>query len=221
MQKLISAKEAASMVTNGMTVMVGGFLGCGSPETVITEVIKNGAKDLHLILNDTAFPDRGTGPLVVAKSARKVTASHIGTNPETIRQMVEEEIEVELVPQGTLAERIRSAGAGLGGVLTTTGIGTEVENAKQKVEIDGRVYLLETPLSADIALIKAKKADKMGNLVYRLTARNFNPIMALAAKTVIAEVEEIVEVGELSPDEVVTPHTFVHYLVKAGDSHDS
>jgi len=217
MQKLISAKEAASMVTNGMTVMVGGFLGCGSPETLISEIIKNGVKDLHLILNDTAFPDRGTGPLVVAKTASKVTASHIGTNPETIRQMVEGEIEVELVPQGTLAERIRCAGAGLGGVLTKTGIGTEVENSKQKVEVNKEVFLLETPISADIALVKAKKADRRGNLVYRLTARNFNPIMALAAKTVIAEVEEIVEVGELSPDEVITPHTFVHYLVKAGE----
>lgn len=218
MQKLISAKEAASMVTNGMTVMVGGFLGCGSPETLISEIIKNGVKDLHLILNDTAFPDKGTGPLVVAKTASKVTASHIGTNPETIRQMVEGEIEVELVPQGTLAERIRCAGAGLGGVLTKTGIGTEVENSKQKVEVNKEVFLLETPISADIALIKAKKADRRGNLVYRLTARNFNPLMALAARTVIAEVEEIVEVGDLSPDEVITPHTFVHYLVKAGDS---
>ena len=218
MGKRITAAEAAGMIKEGYSVMIGGFIGCGAPETIITGIIEAGTSSLHLIGNDTGFPDKGIGRLVVSKQAKKVTASHLGTKTETIRQMVEGELEVELIPQGTLAEKIRAAGAGLGGILTPTGIGTEVEDAKLKIEVNGKQYLLEEPVRADVAIIKAYKADERGNLVYHLTARNFNPLMAMAADLVIAEVEEILPLGELGPDEVITPHIFVDYLVKEGDA---
>jgi len=199
-----------------MTVMIGGFLAVGTPEVLISEVLSKGVTGLTVIGNDTGFPDKGIGRLIVAKRVKKVLASHVGTNPETGRQMNAGETEVVLVPQGTLAEQVRAAGAGLGGILTPTGVGTVVEEGKQKITIDGKDYLLELPLHADFALIKAHKADEKGNLVYRRSARNFNPLMAMAAKVVVAEVEEIVAVGELDPDEVVTPGLFVTYLVKKG-----
>jgi acetate CoA/acetoacetate CoA-transferase alpha subunit len=215
MNKQIYPDQIAGLVDAGDSIMVGGFLGCGAPEMLITKLIDAGIGDLHMIANDTAFPEKGCGRLITSKLVKKLTASHIGTNPETINQMNKNELEVQLVPQGTLAEKIRAAGAGLGGILTPTGIGTEVENGKRKIEIDGKEFLLEEAIEADVALIKARKADKWGNLVYRLTAQNFNHIMATAAKLVIAEVEEIVAVGELEPDEIVTPHIFVDYIVKA------
>jgi acetate CoA/acetoacetate CoA-transferase alpha subunit len=197
-----------------MTVMVGGFLGCGTPQNLVDQVLANGTKDLTLVCNDTAFPDSGVGKLVVSRQFKKVIVSHIGTNPETGRQMNAGELAVDLVPQGTLAERIRSAGFGLGGILTPTGVGTPVEAGKQKLTIDGKDYLLELPIKADVALVKAYKADKAGNLVFRKAARNFNPLMATAASIVIVEAQNIVETGEIDPDEVMTPGIFVNYLVQ-------
>ena len=214
MAKIISAAEAAAKVKDGMTVMVGGFLGCGTPQTLVDQVLADGTKDLTLVCNDTAFPDSGVGKLVVSRQFKRVIVSHIGTNPETGRQMNANELAVDLVPQGTLAERIRSAGFGLGGILTPTGVGTPVEAGKQKLTIDGKDYLLELPIKADVALVKAYKADKAGNLVFRKAARNFNPLMATAAKVVIVEAQNIVEIGEIDPDEVMTPGIFVNYLVQ-------
>ena len=214
MAKIISAAEAVAKVKDGMTVMVGGFLACGTPLGLVEELLVQGTKDLTLVCNDTSFPDRGVGKLVVNKQFKKVIVSHIGTNPETGRQMNAGELDVELAPQGTLAERIRAAGFGLGGILTPTGVGTLVEQGKQKISLNGRDYLLELPIPADVALVKAWKADKAGNLVYRKSARNFNPLMASAGKTVIVEAEQIVEIGEIDPDQVMTPGIFVHYLVQ-------
>ncbi len=216
---ILKAEEAVKQINDGATIMVGGFMGCGTPLSLVNALDKQGTRNMTLICNDTAIynPDKnlvtGVAPLVVDKRFKKIIASHIGTNRETGRQMTAGETEVELVPQGTLAERIRSAGFGLGGFLTPTGVGTEVENGKQVIEVNGRKYLLELPLFADFALIKAKKADKAGNLIYSKSARNFNPIMATAAKIVIAEVDEIVEIGELDPDQIVTPFIFVSILV--------
>ncbi|MCX7023522.1 MAG: CoA transferase subunit A [Spirochaetes bacterium] len=220
-KRVISAAEAAKLVKEGMTVHVGGFLGCGSPDSVIAALAEQGTTNLVLVCNDTAVLDQkggrisGVAPLVANRQFRKVIVSHIGTNPETQRQMNAGETEVELVPQGTLAERVRAAGFGLGGILTPTGVGTEVEQGKQKISLSGKDYLLETALSGDVALVKAKKADKAGNLVYSMTARNFNPLMATACPVVIAEVEELVEIGGLDPDEVHTPSIFVTYLVQS------
>ncbi len=215
MAKIISAAQAAALVHNETCVMIGGFLNCGAPEAVLEAVLASGAADLTLIANDTAFVDKGIGKLIVEKRAKKVIVSHIGTNKETGRQMNEGELAVELVPQGTLAEKIRAGGFGLGGILTPTGVGTPVAEGKETKVINGQAYLLELPLKADVALIKAHKADTAGNLVYRRSARNFNPLMATAAQVTIAEVEQIVPVGALDPDEVVTPSIFVQYLVKA------
>jgi acetate CoA/acetoacetate CoA-transferase alpha subunit len=208
-----SAEEAVALIPEGASLMVGGFMGVGSPERIIDELVRQGRRELTVIANDTALPGVGIGKLVTAKAVRKVIASHIGLNPETQRQMLAGELEVELVPQGTLIERIRSAGHGLGGVLTPTGVGTVVEEGKQKLEVQGRVYLLETALHADFALVQAFMSDYLGNLVYALTARNFNPVIAMAGKTVVAEVEQIVPVGMLSPDHVVTPAVLVDYIV--------
>lgn len=217
MEKIGSVKDAVERIKDGMTVMVGGFLGVGTPEALVDALVAKGVKNLTVICNDSAFPDRGIGKLIVNKQIKKLITSHIGTNPETGRQMNEGETEVELVPQGTLAERIRAAGAGLGGILTPTGVGTIVEQGKKKLEINGKEYLLELPIKADIALLKAEKADKKGNLIYRKSARNFNPIMATAADFVIVQVDEIVDVGEIDPDDVMTPGIFVDMIVR-GDN---
>jgi len=211
--KIIDISEIKSLIKEGSTIMIGGFLGVGTPEKIIDEIIKNKIKNLTVIANDTAFEDKGIGKLVKNKLCKKVIVSHIGTNPETQRQMIEGTLQVELVPQGTLAERIRAGGVGLGGILTPTGVGTIVEEGKQIIEIEGKKYLLELPLRADIALIKAKKADYIGNLVFNLTAENFNPLMALSADTVIVEVEEIVPTGSLSPNEIKIPGVVVDYIV--------
>jgi len=220
-KSIISAAEAAAKVRDGDVLMVGGFLACGSPHTVIQGLRDQGTKNLTLICNDTAAHDlksgkvTGVGHLVQGRQFKKIIASHIGLNQETQRQMNAGETEVELVPQGTLAERVRAGGVGLGGILTPTGLGTEVEQGKQVITVGDRLFLLELPLKADVAIIKARKADRAGNLVYAATAQNFNPLMAMAAATVIAEVEEIVEVGEIDPNEVQTPSIFVDFLVKA------
>lgn len=216
MEKIKPVAEVLKHISDGSTIMVGGFLGVGTPETLIDALVAKGIKDLTLIANDTAFPDRGVGKLIVNKQVKKVIASHIGTNPETGRQMTSGETEVVLVPQGTLAEQIRAAGAGLGGFLTPTGIGTVVEEGKQKITVNGQEYLLELPLKADVALIKAHLGDRKGNLVYRKSARNFNPLMAMAADIVIAEVSRIVDVGEIDPELVMTPGVFIDYVVEEG-----
>jgi acetate CoA/acetoacetate CoA-transferase alpha subunit len=201
--------------------MVGGFLNCGSPHTIILALKERGTKDLTLICNDTAVHNfktgkiTGVGHLVQARQFRKIIASHIGTNQETQRQMNAGETEVELVPQGTLVEQVRAGGAGLGGFLTPTGVGTEVAKGKQVIVVAHKPFLLELPLKADVAIIKARKADKSGNLVFNGTARNFNPVMATAAALVIAEVEEIVETGAIDPNDIHTPSIFVNFLVKA------
>ena len=193
------------MIPDGASLMVGGFMAVGTPERVIDEIVRQGKRDLTVIANDTAAPGRGIGKLVDARLLRKVIVSHIGLNPETQRQMKAGELEVELIPQGTLVERIRAGGHGLGGILTQTGIGTSVETGKQRIEVNGRSYLLEIALRADFALVQAFLADYLGNLSYALTARNFNPVIAMAAETVIANADNIVPVGVLSPDHVVTP----------------
>ena len=211
--RIVDISEAVSTVSEDSSVMVGGFLGCGSPDNLINEIITKKIRGLTVIANDTAFPDKGIGKLIVNKCACKVIVSHIGTNPETQRQMIEGELKVELIPQGTLAERIRAGGVGLGGILTPTGVGTVIQEGKRVVAVEGREYLLELPLRADYALVKAKKADYYGNLVFSLTARNFNPLIVLACDTVIAEVEEIVPVGALTPDEIHIPGVLVDYIV--------
>ncbi|MDR0297991.1 MAG: CoA transferase subunit A [Streptococcaceae bacterium] len=217
-EKVISIPGAVSKVKDGDTIMFGGFLSDGAALQLIDALVSADRKNLTLIANDTSFPDKGIGQLIVHHQVKKVMASHIGTNKETGRQMNAQEIEVELIPQGTLAERIRAAGFGLGGVLTPTGIGTLVEDGKQKIEIDGNEFLLEKPLKADFAFIFAEKADTFGNLVYKGSANNFNHVMATAANTTIVEVETLLDCGEIDPNEVVTPGIFVDFIVKRGDA---
>lgn len=216
MNKLILKEEIPSIFKDGMTIMAGGFMGVGTPQELVSAVLEADIKDITLIVNDTAFIGTGVGPLIVNRRIKKVIASHIGTNPETGKQMIAGELEVELVPQGTLAERVRAGGSGLGGVLTPTGVGTVVEEGKEKITVDGRVYLLEKPLRAQVAILKAYKADKAGNLVYHRSARNFNPIMALAADLVIVQVEMVVEIGEIDPDEVMTPGILIDKIFVQG-----
>ncbi len=216
MGKRISIEKATSFVKDGDTLMVGGFLAVGTPEKLIDALVEKGVKGLTLIANDTAFEDRGVGKMVVAKQFKKIIASHIGTNRETGRQMNEGETEVVLTPQGTLAEQIRAAGYGLGGVLTPTGLGTEVAEGKRTIEVQGKEYLLEKPLKANVALIYANKADRRGNLIFHGSTRNFNTLMATAADVVIAYVDEVVETGEINQNDVIVPGLFVDYIVDGG-----
>ena len=201
------------MIPDGASVMIGGFMAVGSPNRIIGEIVRQNKRNLTVIANDTAAPGVGIGKLVAAKLVSRLIASHIGLNPETQRQMTAGELDVELVPQGTLVERIRAGGCGLGGILTRTGIGTLVEQGKPNIEIAGTTYLLETALQADFALVHAFLADHVGNLSYALTARNFNPVMAMSARTVIASADNVVPVGVISPDHVMTPAPLVDYLV--------
>jgi acetate CoA/acetoacetate CoA-transferase alpha subunit len=219
MNKAINVSKAAEMIPDGASLLIGGFMGVGSPHKVIAELVRQGRKDLTVITNDTARPGVGIGQLIDAKLIKKLIVTHIGTNPETQRQMIAGEIEVELVPQGTLAERIRAGGFGLGGILTPTGVGTMVADGKRVIDVEGKSFLLELPVKADFALIFCRRADYSGNLDYFLTARNFNPIMALAGDKVIAEPNEIVPVGIIPADEVVTPHVLVDYVIEKGLSH--
>jgi len=216
---VITLSEAVAMIPDGASLMIGGFLGVGSPHRIIAELVRQKRQGITVIANDSARPGTGIGLLIDAKLVRKLIVSHIGTNPETQRQMIAGDIEVELCPQGTLAERIRAAGYGLGGVLTPTGIGTLASEGKRVVEIDGRSFLLELPVRADFALVGARRADYRGNLDYFLTARNFNPVMATAAATVIAEAREIVPIGVIAPDEIVTPHVLVDHVIERGRRH--
>jgi acetate CoA/acetoacetate CoA-transferase alpha subunit len=201
---------------DGMSILFGGFMGVGTPPGIVGTIFNSGVKDLTLIGNDTATPDFGVGLLIAASRVGKLITSHIGTNPETGRQMIAGELDVELVPQGTLAERIRCGGSGLGGVLTPTGVGTVVEQGKSKLTLDGIDYLVERPLRADMAILQAHLADEAGNLVYQRAARNFNPLIALAADYVVAEIDTLVETGGIDPDLVMTPGVLVNALILAG-----
>jgi acetate CoA/acetoacetate CoA-transferase alpha subunit len=214
MNKFISIEEAVSKIKDGATIMVGGFLANGSPNKLIAAMHNANIKNLTIICNDTAFPDRGVGQLIANRQVKKIITSHIGTNPSTIEQFNNKEVEIEFVPQGTLAERIRCGGAGLGGILTPTGIGTIVEEGKTVIKSEGKKYLLEKALRADFALIGASLGDKSGNLVYKGTSQNFNPIMASAADIVIVEIEKIVEIGEIASELVKTPAIFVDYIIE-------
>jgi acetate CoA/acetoacetate CoA-transferase alpha subunit len=209
----IPVEEAVAKIEDSASLLIGGFMAVGTPERVIDEIVRQGKRNLTVIANDTAMPGIGIGKLISAKLVKKVIASHIGLNPETQRQMMDGSLMVDLVPQGTLVEQIRAGGYGLGGVLTATGVGTEVEKGKQKVEVHGRPYLIEVAIRADFALIHAFLADYYGNPSYALTARNFNPIAAMAGATVIASAEHIVPVGVIAPDHVMTPAPVVDYLI--------
>ncbi len=213
MKGAVTAHAAAEMIADGSTLMIGGFMAVGSPQRIIDALVDRKARDLTVIANDTAMPGKGIGKLISAGCVSRVIASHIGLNPQTQAGMLDGSIHVELVPQGTLIERIRAGGMGLGGVLTPTGIGTEVEQGKQIIEVQGKNFLLETPLVADFALVGAWQADYVGNLSYLLTAHNFNPVIALAGKTVIAEAESIVPIGVIAPDAVKTPGVLVDHLI--------
>lgn len=214
--KTVSVQDAVAMIPDGATLMIGGFMAVGTPERLMDELVRQDKRNLTVIANDTAKPGSGIGKLVDAGLVSRTIASHIGLNPETQRQMIAGKMAVDLVPQGTLVERVRAGGCGLGGVLTPTGVGTLVEEGKQKIEVDGKSYLLETALRADFALIHAFLADYSGNLSYVLTARNFNPVMAMAASTTIVTVDHIVPVGLIAPDHVVTPAPLVDFLVTKG-----
>ena len=230
--KFITAKEAAAMVKSGDFVMVGGFLGHGTPDSIINELAETDVKDLTVAVNDTGFPAadpengvkgekhgfRGVSELVARHKIKTLYVSHIGTNPETGRQMSEGTMDVRLTPQGTLAERIRAGGFGLGGILTPTGVGTDVANGKQVITVDGKDYLLETALKGDVCVIKGSIVDKMGNVYYKGTTKNFCPLMAAACKTVIVEAEKVVEPGEIEPEDVMTPFVLVDYIVEGGNN---
>ena len=219
MSKIAKLADAVAAIPTGASVMVGGFLGVGSPHRVIDEVVRQGKGGLTIIANDTAFPTVGVGKLIGAGLVKKVIVSHMGTNPEMQRRKIAGEIEAELVPQGTLAERIRAGGFGLGGVLTPTGVGTIVAEGKRTIEVRGQIFLLEEPIHADVALIAAKRADYAGNLDYMFTARNFNPLMAMAADLVIAEPESFVPIGVIPPDGVITPSILVDLLIAKETCH--
>ena len=228
--KFISAKEAAAMIKDGDFVMVGGFLGHGTPDSIINAIADSDVKDLTVAVNDTGFPAadpengvkgekhgfRGVSELVARHKIKTLYVSHIGTNPETGRQMSEGTLDVRLTPQGTLAERIRAGGFGLGGILTPTGVGTDVANGKQVINVDGKDYLLETALKGDVCVIKGSIVDKLGNVYYKGTTKNFCPLMAAACKTVIVEAEKVVEPGEIAPEDVMTPFVLVDYIVEGG-----
>lgn len=211
--KTIALQDAVAKIPDGASLMIGGFMAVGTPERLVDELVRQGKRNLTVIANDTAMPGKGIGKLLSAGLISRVIASHIGLNPETQQQMIAGKIAVDLVPQGTLIERIRAGGFGLGGILTPTGVGTVVEEGKRRIELDGKDYLLETALRADFALVHSFLADYLGNLSYALTARNFNPVVAMAADTVIVTAEHIVPVGVIAPDHVVTPAPVVDYLV--------
>lgn len=214
MAKIIGLDEAVELVRDGMTIMVGGFMACGGANTIVDALVAKGTKNLTLIANDAAMPGVGIGRLVEHHQLRRLVASHVGLNPEVGRQMASGELEVELVPQGTLVERIRAGGYGLGGILTPTGIGTLVAEGKQVIEVDGKPYLLEKPMRADVTLLCGHTVDRSGNVWYKGTSRNFNQVMAFAADTVIVEADHLVAVGDIAPENVVTPNVLVDYIVE-------
>ncbi|WP_297168055.1 CoA transferase subunit A [uncultured Porphyromonas sp.] len=212
MKKSIDKAGLKAKLHDGMSIMIGGFLANGTPERIVDVLVESGVKDLTMIVNDTSYPDRGCGRLIANKQVKHLIVSHIGTNPMTAEQMNNGELEIEFSPQGTLAERIRVGGCGLGGVLTTTGLGTIIADGKKVININGQDYLLELPLRADMAFIKGTVGDETGNLVYKGTTQNFQPLMAMAADCVVAEIDEIVPVGQISPEAVHTSGIFVDYI---------
>ncbi len=213
MNKLVTAQEAIKDIHDGASIMIGGFMANGTPEILVDALLEKGVKDLTIIGNDAGLRETGIGKLILNRRVKKLVASHIGLNPEAGKQMTEGTMDIDLVPQGTLAEQIRAGGAGLGGVLTQTGLGTIVQEGKEIIEIKGESFLLELPIRADFALIRGSVVDKKGNIVYNQSTRNFNTLMATAADTVIVGAEKIVEVGEIDPNHVMTPHIFVDYIV--------
>ena len=213
-KKIISRADFVAKIPNGASILVGGFMNIGTAESIIDEMLKTDVKDLTIICNDAGLPGVGVGKLIDAGKVKKLISSHIGLNPVAGQKMTSGEMEVELIPQGTLAERIRIGGAGLGGFLTPTGIGTIVQEGKQILEVDGRKYILEKPLKADFAFLLGHVVDKKGNVVYSKTTRNFNPLMATAADCVVVQARKIVEIGDLNPDHIITPHIFVDYIVE-------
>jgi len=213
MPKIVKSNEAVSLIKSGSRILFGGFLCVGCAENIIDSLVEQGTNDLHLICIASDYENKGVGKLIVNNQIKSAQVSHLGTNKVMQSQMNSGQVTVEMVPQGTLMERIRAKGAGLGGVLTPTGVGTIVEQGKDKFTIEGNEYILETAIQSDFAIIRASKADKQGNLVYCKTARNSNPIMAMAGNITMVEVDEIVEVGGLSPEEIVTPGIFVDYIV--------
>ncbi|WP_396193889.1 CoA transferase subunit A [Fictibacillus barbaricus] len=213
--KQISIEDASRYFFNGMSLMAGGFGGVGAPPSLINMILEKNIHDILLISNDTGFPWIGPGKLITEKRVKKLIASHIGSNPEAGKQMQEGFLEVEFVPQGTLAEKIRAGGMGLGGILVDVGLGTVVETNKQKVDVNHKTYMIEPALTADVSIVYAQKADFYGNLVYDKTARNTNPLVATAGQITIAEVEEIVPIGSLHPEEIITPGVFVDYIIQS------
>lgn len=215
MTKVASLEKVLSYITDECVLMYGGFGGVGNPPTLINGILEKGVKDLILIGNDAGFPEIGIGKIVSRERAKKLITTHIGSNPIAGKLMVEGKMEVEFCPQGILAERIRAGGAGLGGILSDIGLGSMIEKGKQKVLVGGKEFLVETPLQADVAIVHAKKADTNGNLIYDKSARNTNPVVATAGKITIAEAEEIVEVGELDPESIITPGIYVDFIVQS------
>lgn len=219
MPKFVSAEEAAALIKDGMTVMIGGFLGCGTAHKVIDVLVKNNVKDLTIVANDSPTTGFGLARLIDNHQVKRLVASHVGMNQNVADQMNAGEMEVNLIPQGSLAEMIRAGGGGLGGVITATGLGTPVEDSplvERKINIDGKEYLLMKPIHADVALISGYRVDKSGNVWYKGTTRNFNPLMATAADVVVCEADNVVEIGEIEPENVVTQGIFVDYLVDGG-----
>lgn len=214
--KLISKAKFVSMIPNGASIMVGGFMNVGTAEEIIDEMLKTDVHDLTIICNDAGFPGVGVGKLIDAGKVKRLIATHIGLNPIAGQKMTDGSMEVELIPQGTLAERIRAGGAGLGGFLTPTGIGTIVEEGKPTINVDGKKYIIEKPLKADFAFLLGHVVDKKGNVVYSKTIRNFNPLMATAAEHVVVLARKVVEIGDMDPDTIVTPHIFVDYIIEGG-----
>ncbi len=212
--KIIDKEAFKSLLKDDMSIMFGGFMACGTSEVLVDAILESKIKNITAICNDAGFEEKGLGKLIKSGQVKKLYASHIGLNPLVGKMMSEGTLEVELNPQGTLAERIRSGGAGLGGVLTPTGLNTDVENGKRVIEVQGKSYLVEEPLRSDLAVVRGKTADRSGNVVYEGTARNFNPIIATAADVVVVGVDEIVEIGELDPECIVTPHILVDFIVK-------
>ena len=214
MDKVTTIDEAVSRIRDGDSVMIAGFMTVGTPELLVDALIASGVKDLTIICNDAGTPGRGTGKIVDARIISKYITNHIGLNPVCGKQMSDGELDVTLIPQGTMAERIRAGGAGIGGFLTPTGVGTVVQQGKQVITIEGKDYLLELPLKADVALVKAHRADRSGNLIFRKSAQNFNPLMATACEYVVVEAEHIEDIGCLDPDAIMLPGIFVDAIVQ-------
>ncbi|WP_032123351.1 CoA transferase subunit A [Clostridium amazonitimonense] len=214
MDKVVKLQEIKPLFKDGMTIMMGGFLGCGSAHTIINYLVDLNIKDLTIITNDTCYPNEGVGKLLSNGQIKKLIASYIGGNADTGRLMNEGKLQAELIPQGTLAEKIRAGGSGLGAVITPTGVGTIVEEGKEKLIINNKEYLVELPLKADLSILKGTIVDEFGNIFYRGTTKNFNPVMAMAGDVVIVEAEEIVKLGDLDPDNIHTPGVLVDYVIK-------